>query len=1046
MSAGLIAGRYRIERVLGQGATATVHFARDTERGTAVAIKLLRQELAKSSATERFLKEIRRTSQLQHPHILQVLDSGEHEGRPFFVLPYMEGGTLRRRLGKSNQLPFEETIGILRTVASALDYAHQKGLVHRDIKPENILFTNGQACVGDFGIARVLETVYGTDGTTSSDTIRGTWAYMSPEQAAGSREIDGRSDIYSLACVAYEMITGMQAFIGPTPEAVVAQRFAYTPRDVRAYRPSAPPAVDTALARAFAMAPADRYRSVTEFIDALDAAVSDNGPPIVVPEIITSEWSAGHGQGRVLLMSVAGIAVVSALWLAFVPSPPMPTDAAVIDTTRIVVLPLERDSSALPAWRDDDLLQQALARYRDISLVDQFQVSDALKRRTIRTSEDAVAIASSVGAGRFIRGSVRRLGEAWIVNASLYDRTKGRSLYQADELLPNDLRGASIAYARLADSLLLRGASADAVPIGSTGTRSLAAVQAFSRAQSALDEWDLAGADSGFLAATVFDPEHARASLWLAQVRAWQGLPENSWGTVAERANAIVGQLGDRERKLARALVSLAARDFRSACATYEELRRQNARDFAAWFGLGQCNRSNRRVVADPRSPSGWSFEASARQWIAAYTRAFEILPSVHRGYERGAFARLRVLMLVGSELHRGIGPDSAMFYARPAWINDTLALIPYPWQRVFSDAGDVYPPGHEKARMALQSEFARIASSWSAAFPNSVGAKESVAISLEIASDVAAIDTLRAARRLTRDAVKATQLAVYEVLLLAKFGIAGQASLLVRANSLADSLIDSSTGTSAPEATAIAYVAALTGRCNAAASFTARGTLPGEAGISSGLITRGFTLLPHLAAGCYRTASSGAVRELFSAIDAATSNSRAQERRRIAMILLYRPIMLSPDPDRTVLDSLAAWSTDSLLVAAAAIQRGDTANARSALAAVNPVNSRRTLTPDIALARAFVALRTGDTATAIRVLDKTLADARSYDVNTLADLATGATLVHSAVLRAELALSRGDTATGRRWSVASRALWADADPEPRRRVTNLVQALRLPH
>src|SRR5688572_18874449 len=139
MTAGLIAGRYKIERVLGQGATATVHYARDTEKGTAVAIKILRRELAQSRATDRFLKEIRRTSQLQHPHILQVLDSGEHEGRPFFVLPYMEGGTLRRRLGKSNQLPFEETIAILRTVASALDYAHQRGLVHRDIKPENIL-------------------------------------------------------------------------------------------------------------------------------------------------------------------------------------------------------------------------------------------------------------------------------------------------------------------------------------------------------------------------------------------------------------------------------------------------------------------------------------------------------------------------------------------------------------------------------------------------------------------------------------------------------------------------------------------------------------------------------------------------------------------------------------------------------------------------------------------------------------------------------------------------------------------------------------------
>ena len=274
---GLFAGRYAIERVIGQGATAIVHLARDTQSGIAVALKILRPELVESAASKRFLTEIRRTTALQHPHILPVLDSGDQDGQLYFALPYMEGGTLRQLLKQERNLGFERVVEIARPIAEALDYAHGKGLIHRDVKPENILFTNGQAVLGDFGIARALDLSGGGDfSSTSKNTVRGTPAYMSPEQAAGGTDLDGRSDIYSLACVIYEMITGMQAFIGPTPESVIAQRFAFAPREVRVYRPSAPKSVDDVLGKAFAMIPADRYQSAGAMVEGLEAAVSNH--------------------------------------------------------------------------------------------------------------------------------------------------------------------------------------------------------------------------------------------------------------------------------------------------------------------------------------------------------------------------------------------------------------------------------------------------------------------------------------------------------------------------------------------------------------------------------------------------------------------------------------------------------------------------------------------------------------------------------------------------------------------------------------------------
>ena len=234
---GLFAERYLIGGEIGRGATAIVYRAVDTTTQQTVALKVLRPEVAESLGADRFLREIRHHGRLDHPRVLRLLDSGDADGALFVVLPFMEGGTLRERMRRERQLPFGDVIRIAREVAEALGAAHAVGLVHRDVKPENILFSDGHAYLGDFGIARALEHATG-ERTTSTGVVRGTPTYMSPEQASGESQYDGRSDIYSLGCVIYEMVAGVPTFVGPTTQSVIAQRLTRPPNPVARFRDS----------------------------------------------------------------------------------------------------------------------------------------------------------------------------------------------------------------------------------------------------------------------------------------------------------------------------------------------------------------------------------------------------------------------------------------------------------------------------------------------------------------------------------------------------------------------------------------------------------------------------------------------------------------------------------------------------------------------------------------------------------------------------------------------------------------------------------------
>jgi serine/threonine-protein kinase len=261
-----VARRFVLERRIGQGGWAVVFLARRTDTGECVAVKVLRPEFARFLGAERFHREIALLSAMQHPNILPLVESGQSGSLPYYVMPYAEGGSLRDRLDRQPQLALGEVIEVVSCVAAALDYAHARNIVHRDIKPDNVLFLSGRPLVSDFGIARAIVEA-GGDDLSSSGLILGTPEYMSPEQARGAQDLDGRSDLYALGCVVYEMLAGEPPFRGPSVQAIVA-RHAHAPvPPLRVVRPDVPPHVQQAIESALAKLPEERPESGAAFVE-----------------------------------------------------------------------------------------------------------------------------------------------------------------------------------------------------------------------------------------------------------------------------------------------------------------------------------------------------------------------------------------------------------------------------------------------------------------------------------------------------------------------------------------------------------------------------------------------------------------------------------------------------------------------------------------------------------------------------------------------------------------------------------------------------------
>ncbi len=339
-----LADRYRIERELGAGGMATVYLAQDLKHDRKVAVKVLRPELAAVIGADRFLSEIKTTANLQHPHILPLFDSGvtgagssesggvHATGTPpnsqlqtflYYVMPYVEGESLRDRLTREKQLPVADAVRIATEVAGALEYAHQHGVVHRDIKPENILLHGGHALVADFGIALAASKA-GSTRMTETGMSLGTPHYMSPEQAMGEREITARSDIYALGCVLYEMLTGDPPFTGSTAQAIVARVLTESPRSITIQRHTIPERVEAAVLTALEKLPADRFASAAEFAEAL----ASQGTMAGRHDGRTVARKAGRAPARriaaILPWGIAVVAVAGLAWSRWSrPSPPV---------------------------------------------------------------------------------------------------------------------------------------------------------------------------------------------------------------------------------------------------------------------------------------------------------------------------------------------------------------------------------------------------------------------------------------------------------------------------------------------------------------------------------------------------------------------------------------------------------------------------------------------------------------------------------------------------------------------------------------------------
>ncbi|MGD2120217.1 MAG: protein kinase [Gemmatimonadota bacterium] len=400
-----LAGRYAVEREIGRGGMATVFLAEDLSHGRKVAVKVLTPDVAQGVGSERFLKEIEVAANLTHPNILPLHDSGEVEGLLYYVMPYVDGESLRDRLIREKHLPLEEAIQIVGQVANALTHAHGLQLVHRDIKPENILFSGGQAVVADFGIAKAVDSA-GGERLTRTGLAVGTPTYMSPEQASGTEPVDGRSDTYSLGCLAYEMLGGEPPFTGPTPQAVLARHAMDPVPELRTIRPSVPEGVCRAIERALAKVPADRFLTAEAFADALVSASTEEA---IAAEVARRGKAAGRrrmGVAAILLMVVAG-----SVWGANLFRGP--------SFERLAVLP--------PVNRSNEADQEHLIQGVHDGLIGELQQAGvAVKARTSMmryrgTDTSAREIAEELGVDALLEPSVWWVGDSVEIEVRLVD-------------------------------------------------------------------------------------------------------------------------------------------------------------------------------------------------------------------------------------------------------------------------------------------------------------------------------------------------------------------------------------------------------------------------------------------------------------------------------------------------------------------------------------------------------------------------------------------------------------------------------------------------
>jgi tRNA A-37 threonylcarbamoyl transferase component Bud32/tetratricopeptide (TPR) repeat protein len=1029
----VVAGRYRIEREIGRGGMATVYLAHDIKHERQVALKFIHAEVADGQATERFRREIALLASLQHPHILPLYDSGEFEGALFYVMPYIGGETLRGRIKREGKLPIDEAIRLAREVADALAYAHAHDVIHRDIKPENILLSEGHALVGDFGIARAVSRAGGKRLTDAGFAV-GTLSYMSPEQGSADN-VDGRSDLYSLACVVYEMLTGKVPFSGPTAIAILAQRFGEPAASMQKVRPDVPPAVDAAVLKALSPLPANRFATMAEFSAALAKAEDESAARASSQLVIPARWR--------WIAAMATLAVAAGLLFAFRPAP--------LDPDLYVVLPFVHRANAAPQLLDGDncqqLLYEAFGRWNGVTLVDDMRAHDARARVSSAplSLKDALRTARSLRAGRMAWGEVWAARGNIDVRGLIYDVRTEQPVKQYTVTLRADLGDAERRFEELADTLLVPVAASGRATLPSSvdgvrGSRSIPALTTYFRAHEALGAWKLDSAEMLFRNALELDPDYPHANYWLAQVEAWRGdVDPSQWRSYAQRAVAKSSRLSARDSTLASALLDLSEGHFAVACERYEHLRAtRDSLDFSVWYGLGDCRARDTVIVRSALSPSGYKFRSGYESAIKAYTKALTLVPTAHLAFAGVGFERLSGLLFTqANQLRRGATDgDSAIWAAYPSLNNDTLAFVPYPYaeiatRKVTSAASTAAAIARNRATLE------RLATGWTLELPRSASAFEALSRSLELegrlggpgAQDSTALAALRHARALATDVADQRRL-----------GIMGTRLLLVSgdftgARSLADSILASAVTTPA-EADALKAVAALTGRVQRTIDLL-RVEAPTIRFISMdnrvvqppvAVAEAARTLLGYASFGAPMDSLVAAKQHTDRAIDSYVQNG---SRPMIREAVLNVPLTLAYPVAPTLALGRAGGGGDYLLEIQRAASKHDTAAVHRQLDAIAKLRSLGRpgeLSIYLTYQEAWLLLQVGDSAGAVRQLDATLTALPTLNPYLLDHVQDAGFLVRAMALRSDLAANAGDQRTAARWGTAVSELWAGAD------------------
>ncbi len=508
---------YSVERELGGGGMSRVFLVHETRLKRDIVVKVLPPEMAADVSIMRFEREIALAARLQHPHIVPLLATGETQGLPYYSMPYVEGETLRERLTRVGELPVAEAVRLLREIATALAYAHEKGLVHRDIKPENVLLSGGIALVADFGVAKALiaSATASDGGLTSVGVSIGTPAYMSPEQVAADPSVDHRADLYALGMVAYEMLTGQAPFAGRPVQALLSAHITDKPEPLERRRPAVPPALAALVMKCLEKRPADRPQSALEIVQALDALVISSATA-QTPSDSASRGASWTSGSRAALLAVAATVVVlaaSGVWLRFGRSPAPPA----LSGSRLLVAPFENLTGDprldYVGGVAADGLALAVAQSGSMDVVPSTTVLMALRDTSGGISDRLNRLAVTTHAGMQVSGSVARRGDSLVLQAQLTDLRTGKIVNTLDPQIGPAGDPVAIVNA-LGDRLLAALGSRELTILAQRGFRAPknAAYQEFAKGfeRFAL-QGDLVGARPYFARAIAIDSGYVRA-------------------------------------------------------------------------------------------------------------------------------------------------------------------------------------------------------------------------------------------------------------------------------------------------------------------------------------------------------------------------------------------------------------------------------------------------------------------------------------------------------------------------------------------------------